>query len=101
MLAISMDIGRIFAPGETVTIAAKAFGDAWAKEHFGAGWVSARVGGKISRKANVAATLYLIKVEGDRVLRKCKREDLLPGPWCAASSSNMDGFDQRDHVRKG
>jgi len=96
-----MDIGRIFAPGETVTIAAKAFGDAWAKEHFGAGWVSARVGGKISRKANVAATLYLIKVEGDRVLRKCKREDLLPGPWCAASSSNMDGFDQRDHVRKG
>ena len=48
-----MDIGRIFAPGETVTIAAKAFGDAWAKEHFGAAWFSARIAGKISKKGNV------------------------------------------------
>ena len=93
MLAIIMDPARVYVRGETVTIAAKAFGDPWAKEQFGAGWLTARVAGKISRKANTSETLYYIKFERDRAQKRCRREDLLPGPWCAAyfSTSSWGG----------
>ena len=74
----------IFKKGETVTIAAKAFGDAWAKGEFGAGWLTARVAGKITRKANTSGTLYYVKYEGDANAKRCKRDDLLPGPVAAA-----------------
>ena len=59
MLAIVMASAPIFKKGETVTIAAKAFGDAWAKGEFGAGWLTA---GHLGTEAPMVARIVVLEI---------------------------------------